>query len=300
MKQAFRYLTAVAWVLVLAIAPAVAQRDFSDVEITTTEVAEGVYMLEGAGGNMGLSVGDDAVLLIDDQFAPLTDKIVAAVREIDERPIRFVLNTHWHFDHVGGNENLGKAGVLIIAHDTVRERLSVDQVSATMGRTIEALPEEGLPVVTFSEDVTFHINGDEIVVFHVDPAHTDGDSIVHFRRANVIHMGDVFFSGRYPFIDISAGGSLEGMISACDRVLELADDGTRIIPGHGPLSGKPELEAYRDMLAGVRDAVKPLVMAGKTLEEVRAVDPLVPFNATWGARSNPGRFLALVYESLSE
>jgi glyoxylase-like metal-dependent hydrolase (beta-lactamase superfamily II) len=277
-----------------------AQRDFSSVEIKTTEVADGIYMLEGAGGNMGLSVGEDAVFLIDDQFAPLTDKIVAAVAAIDPRPIRFVLNTHWHFDHVGGNENLGRAGALIIAHDNVRVRLAEDQVSATMGRTIEALAKEGLPVVTFSDTVTFHLNGDSIHVFHVPPAHTDGDSIIHFVESNVLHMGDVFFSGRYPFIDVSAGGSIEGFVAACDRALELADDDTRIIPGHGPLSGRKELAAYRDMLAEVRDAVKPLVDAGKSLEEVRAADPLAPFNATWGAQSNPDRFLALVYESLSE
>jgi glyoxylase-like metal-dependent hydrolase (beta-lactamase superfamily II) len=283
-----------------AAASCFAQRDFSSVEIKTTEVADGVYMLEGAGGNMGLSVGEDAVFLIDDQFAPLTDKIVAAVAAIDPRPIRFVLNTHWHFDHVGGNENLGRAGALIIAHDNVRVRLAEDQVSATMGRTIEALAKEGLPVVTFSDTVTFHLNGDSIHVFHVPPAHTDGDSIIQFVDSNVLHMGDVFFSGRYPFIDVSAGGSIEGLVAACDRALELADDETRIIPGHGPLSGRKELQAYRDMLAGVRDAVKPLVDAGKSLEEIRAADPLAPFNAAWGAQSNPNRFLALVYESLKE
>jgi glyoxylase-like metal-dependent hydrolase (beta-lactamase superfamily II) len=277
-----------------------AQRDFSSVEIKTTQVAEGIHMLEGSGGNIGLSVGGDGVFLIDDQFAPLTEKIVAAVASIDDRPIGFVLNTHWHFDHVGGNENLGRAGALIIAHDNVRVRLATDQVSATMGRTIEALATEGLPVVTFSDSVTFHLNGDEIHVFHVPPAHTDGDSIIYFVNGNVLHMGDVFFSGRYPFIDVSAGGSIEGLVAACDQALELADASTKIIPGHGPLSGRMELEAYRDMLAGIRDAVKPLVAAGATLAEVRAADPLAPFNASWGAQSNPDRFLALVYESLSE
>jgi glyoxylase-like metal-dependent hydrolase (beta-lactamase superfamily II) len=288
-------------VVSVAVAPAWAQQDFSAVEITTTKVAEGVYMLEGAGGNMGLSVGEDAVFLIDDQYAPLTDKIVAAVKAIDDRPIDFVFNTHWHFDHVGGNENLGRAGVLIVAHDNVRQRMSTEQFMKAFNRRVPASPRLALPVVTFSETVTFHINGDTVHAFHVDPAHTDGDSIVHFREANVLHMGDVMFNRRYPFIDLDSGGDVRGVIAACDLAMELADDRTKIIPGHGPLADRGDLKAFRDMLAGVVDAVVPLVAAGKSLEEVKETDPLAPFNEVWAEGGPaPDMFLAIVYRSLSE
>jgi glyoxylase-like metal-dependent hydrolase (beta-lactamase superfamily II) len=299
MEDEMKLQTLVAGVMVCT-APTVglAQRDFSKVEITTIRVAEAVSMLEGAGGNIGVSVGADGVFLIDDQYAPLTDKIVAAVGAIDERPIRFVLNTHWHSDHTGGNENLGGAGALIVAHDNVRVRMSTEQFLEAFDRRVPPSPESALPVVTFSDTVTFHINGDTVHAFHVDPAHTDGDSIVHFSKANVIHMGDVMFSGMYPFIDVGAGGSLTGVIAACDRALELADDDTKIIPGHGPLSTRADLEAYRAMLAGVRDAVAPLVVAGKSLEEMRQADPLAPFNETWGGGMEPEVFLGIVYESL--
>jgi len=280
--------------------PILAQQDFSQVEIKATRLTDGVYMLEGAGGNMGLSVGEDAIFLIDDQFAPLTDKIVEAVEAIDDRPIEFVFNTHYHGDHTGGNENLGKAGALIVAHDNVRRRMSVEQFRKAFNRRIPAAPEGALPVVTFSEDVTFHLNGDEIHAFHVSSAHTDGDAIVHFTKANVVHMGDVMFSGFYPFIDVDAGGSLDGIVVACDRGLEIVDGATRIIPGHGPMSDREDLEAYRDMLVGVRDAVGPLVDSGKSLEQVRGADPLAPWNEKWGKGfMEPDRFLDIVYRDLS-
>jgi glyoxylase-like metal-dependent hydrolase (beta-lactamase superfamily II) len=291
---------ALALALLVVASPVAAQHDFDEVEVKTHEVADGIAMLEGAGGNIGVSAGEDGVILIDDQYAPLTEKIQAAVRKISDRPIRFVINTHWHFDHTGGNENLGKAGAVIFAHDNVRKRMSVDQFISVLETEVPASPAGALPVVTFSDTVTFHLNGDTIHVVHVPPAHTDGDSFVHFREANVLHLGDLFFSGMYPFIDVSAGGSLDGMIAACDTALELTDGQTRIIPGHGPLSNRADLEAYRNMLAGVRDVVVPLVQAGKSLDEITEAAPLEPFNEKWGHGFPPELFLTAVVADLSK
>ena len=199
-------------------------------------------MLTGSGGNLGLSVGKSGTYLIDDQYAPLSDKILAAIKAITPDPVRFVVNTHWHGDHTGGNENLGKAGALLVAHENVRRRMSTRAVHRGLrtGRSPPS-PEDALPVVTFTDAITFHWNGDEIRVYHVPPAHTDGDSIVHFVKADVVHMGDLFFNGGYPFIDTSSGGRVDGVIEAADRVLAGIGEKTRIIPGHGPLgdAGRP-------------------------------------------------------------
>jgi glyoxylase-like metal-dependent hydrolase (beta-lactamase superfamily II) len=289
-------------VLALAAAQpgAVHAQEMQDVRIETVEVAPGIYMLVGRGGNIGVSVGEDGVFLIDDQYAPLTDKVVAAIRAVSDAPIRFVLNTHWHGDHTGGNENLGEAGALIVAHDNVRKRMRVEQFLEVFDRTVEPAPPGALPVVTFSETVTFHLNGDEIHAFHVENAHTDGDAIIVFRNADVVHMGDTYFNGVYPFIDISTGGSIDGVIAAADAVLATIGDETRIIPGHGPLSGKAELKAFRDMMAGVRAAVAEQVAAGKTLEETIAAGPTAPWDAAWGAGFiKPETFTRIVYVDLS-
>jgi cyclase len=276
------------------------QQDFSKVEIKATKLADGVYMLTGSGGNLGLSVGEDAVFLVDDQFAPLTEKIKAAIATISDKPVRFVLNTHWHFDHTGGNENLGQAGALIVAHDNVRKRMSVEQFIRDLDMKIPASPPAALPVITFSDTTTFHLNGEGIHAVHVPPAHTDGDSLVHFRKANVIHMGDTYFNGMYPFFDRSSGGSLEGMIGAAEKALALADGSTKIIPGHGPLGDKKTLEGYLNMLRTARERVKKLVDAGKTADEVVAAKPLVEFDGTWGKGFiPPDQFLRLVHASLS-
>ena len=261
-----------------------AQQDFSKVEISAQKLSDTVYMLTGAGGNMGLCVGPDSVFLVDDQFAPLAPKIKAAVARIAPRPVQWLLNTHFHFDHTGGNEAFGSTGTLIVAHDNVRKRMSTDQLINLAGTTSaqKASPKAALPVVTVAGEITFHINGEEVHAFHVPKAHTDGDLIVHFRKSDVIHMGDVFFHNMYPFIDGSSGGTAEGMIAAFDRVLALAGEATRIIPGHGPLASKADLLATRTMLATLTQRIKDLRRAGKSDAEIRAAKPTADFDGRFG------------------
>jgi glyoxylase-like metal-dependent hydrolase (beta-lactamase superfamily II) len=287
-------------VVLSAASVAAQQEDFSKVEIKPTKLADGLYMLTGAGGNIGLSVGDDAVFLVDDQYAPLTERIKAAIAAITDKPVRFVLNTHWHFDHTGGNENLGQAGALIVAHDNVRKRMSVEQFIKDFNMKIPASPKAALPIITFSETTTFHLNGEEIQAVHVPPAHTDGDSLVHYRKANVLHMGDTFFNGAYPFFDMSSGGSIEGMIGAAEKALSLANASTKIIPGHGPLADRKALEVYLTVLKTSRDRIGTLVSAGKSADEVIAARPLAEYDATWGKGFiQSDQFVRLVHASLS-
>jgi glyoxylase-like metal-dependent hydrolase (beta-lactamase superfamily II) len=270
------------------------------VEISTTVLGSGFFMLSGAGGNIGVSVGSDGVFLIDDQFAPLTPKIRSAVAALGEGSIRFVLNTHWHGDHTGGNENLGEAGALIVAHHKVRERMSTPQFMEAFQRRVPASPSAALPVVTFGEEIAFHLNGHTLDVVHVAGAHTDGDSIVHVPSANVLHMGDAYFNGFYPFFDLSTGGSVEGMIAAMKLGLGLSDPETRIIPGHGALSNRSELEASVQMLTTVRDRVANAIAAGQSLDEVVASRPTADLDAEWGdGFLKPDRFVTFVYQSLS-
>jgi glyoxylase-like metal-dependent hydrolase (beta-lactamase superfamily II) len=287
--------------LALVALPATAQQDLSKVEIRTEKLAPTVYMLTGAGGNIGLSVGDDAVFLVDDQFAPLTPRIEAAIRKLTAEPVRFVLNTHWHFDHTGGNENLGKAGALIVAHENVRKRMSAEGFIEFLGMKTKPDPTGALPVVTFTRDVTFHVNGDEVYVLHVASAHTDGDAIVHFRRSDVLHMGDVFFNKLYPFIDTSSGGTVEGVIAAVDRGLQLSGASTRIIPGHGPLASRADMQAYRDMLAAVSSRIREHLRAGRSLAEVVEAKPTADFDVVWGKGFlNPARFTEMIYKNLQQ
>ena len=287
--------------LVIGAGSATAQ-GFDDVEIETQRLTDGVYMLIGQGGNIGVSVGDDGVFLVDDQFAPLTEKILAAIREITSESVRFVFNTHWHGDHTGGNENLGEAGALIVAHDNVRERMSVDQVLERIGRaasTTPAAPEGALPVVTFTEDVTFHINDDVLHAFHVENAHTDGDAIVHFERANVVHMGDTYFRDRFPFIDTATGGSIDGVIAAAGAALAVMDAETQVIPGHGGLAGRGDLVAYRDALRTMRNAVAALMEDGLSLEQIQERRPIQAQAAAWGQdRASEDGFVATIHHGL--
>lgn len=288
-------------VLFLALTlPVAAQNDFSAVEIETIPVADGIFMLTGAGGNIGLSVGDDGAFLIDDQFAPLSEKIRAAVAAQTDAPIRFVVNTHWHGDHVGGNAPMAEAGAIIVAHENVRVRMHADRFVAAVGAVPESLAA-ALPIVTFSDAVTFHWNDETIRVSHVDPAHTDGDALIYFADANVLHTGDTYFNGFYPYIDVGSGGAIDGMIAAADHMLELVDDETRIIPGHGPLSDRAELQIYRDVLAIARDRVAALIAEGKDRDAVVAARPMAEYDAAWGAGfMAPDRWIGILYDSLSE
>lgn len=281
--------------------PATAQ-NLDSVQVRTIEVADNVYMLMGAGGNIGLSVGADGAFLVDDQYAPMTPKILAAVRALTDEPVRFVLNTHWHDDHTGGNENLGETGALIVAHENVRSRMSVEQFVEAFGQRqrFAAAPASALPVVTFTEAVTFHLNGEEIHAFHVEPAHTDGDAIIRFRNADVVHMGDTYMNGMYPFIDVSSGGSIDGVIAAVERVLGTISPATKVIPGHGELSNRDELRAFHDMLVDVRDRVRAMVQGGSTVEQVQAARPTVAYDAEWGdGFMTPEQFVAIVYSSVA-
>ena len=273
---------------------------FADVQIITHQVAPGVYMLEGRGGNIGVSVGEDGVFMIDDQFAPLTEKITAAVTALTDQPIRFLVNTHWHRDHTGGNENLGKQGVLIVAHDNVYARMSGDTGIAAFKTVVPASPKAALPVITFNDNVTFRLNGEEIRVAHYRNSHTDGDSVIYFTRANVIHTGDIGFNGSYPFIDVSSGGSIAGMIDSIRALLELADDDTRIIPGHGPISDKQGMQEYLEMLETVRERMNGLIAEGKSLEEIVALKPNADYDAALGQGFiNPEQFLRILHSDLA-
>ncbi len=277
--------------------PLVGQQDMADVVIRTIELESDLFMLVGRGGNIGLSIGEDGAFLIDDQFAPLTERIQAAIAEVTDQPVRWVLNTHWHGDHTGGNENFGQAGAMIVAHENVYRRMNPAEFADLVGRSGQA-PRAALPVVTFDEGVRFHWNGRHIQVTHVGMAHTDGDAIVHFPRANVFHMGDTFFRGRYPFIDVDSGGGVGGVIAAANFVLERSNDETRIIPGHGELATPADLREYRDMLETVRLRVASMVAEGSSEEDVVASDPTSDLDAVWGEDTG-GRFVRAVYASLT-
>jgi cyclase len=291
----------------LAVATALAQMgDTSKLELKATPVGP-VTMLEGAngfsGGNVGVSVGDDGVFIIDDGLPGVGAKIKAKVATMSQKPIRFVLNTHWHGDHTGSNAVFGGAGPVIVAQDNVRKRMSVEQVINFGGqeRKIPASPAAAVPIVTFGEDATFHFNGDDIHAIHMPPAHTDGDVIVHFQKANVIHTGDVFVNKAHPIVDVSSGGKIQGMIEAVGRILKLCDDNTKIIPGHGPLATKADVAAYQQMLIQMRDRVaKAMGKTGKkSLEQVKAAKPLAEWDRLDNAFVKSDVVAEMIFRSLS-
>jgi len=273
--------------------------DWDTVEIKTDDLGSGIYMLEGFGGNIGVSIGEDGIILIDDEYAPLTEKIVAALRRLSDRPIRFVINTHWHGDHTGGNENLGKMGALILSHDNAREILALGTIDEASGERVLP-PPKSLPVVTFNDSVTFHMNGQTVHAFHIDPAHTNGDVVVHFIEADVIHTGDAYFNGFYPFIDVEHGGSVNGMIAFYDRLLAMSGPDTRIMPGHGPVAGRDDVRHYQNMLKTVRDRVARAIAEGQSLDDLIAAEPLADLDAEWGGNLvKAPMLLSMIYADLS-
>jgi cyclase len=277
------------------------QPDVSQVTVKVVPVAAGVYMLEGIGGNIGLSVGKDDAFIIDDQFAPLSAKIKAAVATVTPKPVRFVVNTHWHFDHVGGNEAMAGSGAIIFAHENTRRRMSKEQFIEAFNMKVPASPAAALPVITFSDTITFYTNDDTVRTFHVANAHTDGDAIIFFTKANVVHMGDTFFNGRYPLIDVSTGGSLIGMIRAADQALAMTNADTRFIPGHGPLGTRSDLLRYRAMLVTTRERVGKLIAQHRTLRQILDAKPLADLDAQWGTGNiKADQFLTIVYGSLTQ
>lgn len=272
---------------------------FANVEIKAEPLADGVAVLLGAGGNIGISYGPDGTVLIDDQFAPLTPKIQAAIADLGAEPVTYLINTHWHGDHSGGNENFGKAGALIMAHDHVRERMLGIQKS---GRGNDpASPVEALPTVTYHDGIKLHLNGDEVQVRHMKHGHTDGDSVIFWKKANVAHMGDLFFHKMsLPFIDLNSGGNVRGVLAAAEKVLTMVNEDTKIIPGHGPMATKADLIAYRDMLKTVIGAVEKAQGEGKSLEAVQEMKPAAQWDINPDAFIKGDAFVEAVYKSLQK
>jgi glyoxylase-like metal-dependent hydrolase (beta-lactamase superfamily II) len=289
----------------LAMAPAFAQQqDFSAAHIETHQLTPNLFMLELVGegaGNIALSTGADGSVLVDTQFAPLNGKILAAVRAARGSDVKYVINTHWHGDHTGGNEPFGRAGAVIIAHDNVLARMSTEQFMSAFNQRTPPSPAAALPVVTFPSRTTFRLNGDVLQVVHVENAHTDGDSIVHFTNANVIHTGDTYMKDVYPFIDVSSNGSIDGFIASADAVLSRSDANTKIIPGHGALANKADLQRFHDMLVAVRGKIQALIDLGMSEDEVFAAGPTAEFDAAWGQGfMTPENFTRFAYQSLKK
>jgi cyclase len=288
-----------AFCLSLAFATGVfAQQDFSKVEIKTTKLAGNLYTLEGQGGAIGVLTGPEGVLMVDSQFAPLTEKIVAAIKAIDPGPIRYLINTHVHGDHTGGNANLGAMGVTIIARPQLRARLEKPGPTAT-GAPGTPAPAAGLPRLTYDAPMTFHMNGEQVQLIPIPAAHTDGDTLVKFVNADVIMPGDFYRSTGYPNIDRANGGSLPGMLAGLNKIIELAGPSTKILPGHGAIVDKAAVAAHRDMIIAVRDKVAPMVKKGMTVEQVTAAKPTSDYDAKMGDTGTTGaRFVGQLYAEL--
>ena len=285
-------------VLCVFTATAQAQTDFSKVQMKATRVAGNVYMLEGAGGNIGVSVGDDGLLIVDDQFAPLADKIRAALKGIADKKLKFILNTHWHGDHTGGNVVFGPEAT-IIAHDNVRKRLATEQKSTVFNTTTPASPKEALPVITFDQSLSVHFNGEDIRAIHYPHGHTDGDSVIFFSASNVVHLGDDFFAGRFPFVDLESGGSVEGLVRNIGELIAKIPPGAKLIPGHGPISTLDDLKSYHRMLQQTTEIVRQKIAAGKTLDQIKS-EGLPDEWKPWGEGFiKTDRWVETIYKSLT-
>lgn len=262
----------------------------NEVTIETTKLSDNVYMLVGQGGNIGVSVGDDGVFIIDDQFEQLTPKILEAIRTLSDKPLQFLVNTHYHGDHTGGNENMTKQGIKIIAHENVRKRLVEGEK-----------PKDALPIITFNDRVNVHMNGEDVNVHHVEHAHTDGDAMLFFTKSNVLHTGDTYFHKRYPYIDVKSGGSIDGYIKAVKKGLSLINENTKIIPGHGSVSNKDEYQSFLTMLEMLRKYVQAEIEKGKTEDEVAANESITKeyddLGYSWNF-INSERIRRTIYQSL--
>lgn len=274
--------------------------DFNKVKIEVSKVAGNVYMLKGVGGNIGFSVGNDGIVLVDDQFAPLADRIKAALRELTDKPVRFVINTHYHFDHIDGNASFQKDAP-VIAHHNVRKRLETGGTPgnlASVKQTMKPVVSEALPILTFSQDVTIHLNGEDIRVLHCPNGHTDGDSVIFFPQSNVVHMGDDFVTYGFPFIDLAGGGSVEGMIAATENVIAELPPDVKVIPGHGAVSTLQDVERFTTMLTETRSVVELAVKAGKTLDQMKAERILEAWQQWSGDFISSDAFIETLYNDL--
>jgi cyclase len=276
-----------------------AQENFDTVRIRPVKVTDQIYMLKGSGGNIGVLIGKEGTLMVDDQFPPLSNKINGAIKTLDPGEIRFLVNTHIHGDHSGGNENFKRMGVTIVAHDMARDRMSKQTVDPTTKEITPPRDKDALPVITFADRINFHLNDEDIELIHFDPAHTDGDVAIHFIKANVYHMGDMFVTYGYPYIDFSSGGSINGFITTLDKLLAMMDSNTKIIPGHGELCTKADMKKFRDRLADIRDQVAAALKKGKKVEEITGLGITDKYEAEWGKGFIKGKdFVLTIAEHL--
>ncbi len=245
------------------------QGRFDDVVIKTEKLTDNIFMLEGAGGNIAVLIGEDGTLMVDSQYGDLSEKIKSAIQTLSSAPIKYLVNTHWHGDHTGGNGNFNDSGATIVAHENVRERVSTDQVMKAFGREVKASPTKFWPEITFDQGMDLHMNGQDIMVIHVDNAHTDGDAFVYFVQANILHMGDVFFKDRFPFIDLGSGGTINGYIKAVQAALMISDSETKIIPGHGAMADQNDLMNYHTMLTTMKNRVQRGMAEGQSVEVMK-------------------------------
>lgn len=278
-----------AWALALAlvvwVSTAAAQQDFSSIEFKQVPVAEGLLMLQGAGGNIGALAGEDGLLIIDDDYTEMEDKLMATLNAIDTKAPRFVLNTHWHFDHAGGNQKVGRSGATIVAHENVRARLRAGGKVEAFNLDVAPADRSALPAITYADAMTMHWNDYTLKLNYAEPAHTDGDTVVYLYRGETlvaVHLGDLYFNGFYPFIDVSSGGSAQGVVAGVESVLAQIDDNTVVIPGHGPLASKADLQSYYNFLKSAVSRIAALKLSGKSVEQIVASKPLKDFEAEWG------------------
>ena len=269
-----------------------------EVKIEPIKLTDQLYVLKGKGGNIGLFIGQDGVFMIDDQFAPLTPKILIAIKKITSKPIKYLINTHWHGDHTGGNENIEKEGALIVAHNNVRKRMSIDQV--VRGKTKKASPESALPVITFTDDMMMYFNNDDVLITHIHNAHTDGDAIIYFTKNNVLHMGDTYFQGKFPYIDLASGGSINGYIDGIEKAILLSNEETKVIPGHGNVANRSDLKSYLKMLNAIKSNIQKEIDNKATLQEVLVNKAITEGYKSFNGWINEEKIKTAIYKSLKK